>query len=189
MLHTAHSCSQSLLLCTQLRLHTGSSSHCVNKQLIKASPWITLKRTTRTPSDSERPFTWTLHTSITCTARVYPTHGSPISPFTDSLACVITPLSPEPQRERHRVRCVKEGHAWLRKHLPQELEDKRLSKVETLPCFYFEDKFYVTVHGPTSSFTSHHMFMPTSEAAFGKGGILCRGFRKTGRHIAVLTLE
>uniref|UniRef100_A0A671U066 BHLH domain-containing protein n=1 Tax=Sparus aurata TaxID=8175 RepID=A0A671U066_SPAAU len=31
-----------------------------------------------------------------------------------------------------RVRCVNEGHARLRKHLPQELEDKRLSKVETL---------------------------------------------------------
>uniref|UniRef100_A0A671V473 BHLH domain-containing protein n=1 Tax=Sparus aurata TaxID=8175 RepID=A0A671V473_SPAAU len=31
-----------------------------------------------------------------------------------------------------RVRCVNEGHARLRKHLPQELEDKRLSEVETL---------------------------------------------------------
>uniref|UniRef100_A0A671UM62 BHLH domain-containing protein n=1 Tax=Sparus aurata TaxID=8175 RepID=A0A671UM62_SPAAU len=33
---------------------------------------------------------------------------------------------------RHRVRCVNEGHARFRRHLPQELEDKRLSKVETL---------------------------------------------------------
>ena len=33
------------------------------------------------------------------------------------------------------------------------------------------------------------MFMPTSEAAFGKGGILRLRFRKTGRHTAVLTLE
>ena len=33
------------------------------------------------------------------------------------------------------------------------------------------------------------MFMPTSEAAFGKGGILRLRFRKTGRHIAALTLE
>uniref|UniRef100_A0A671XNT4 BHLH domain-containing protein n=1 Tax=Sparus aurata TaxID=8175 RepID=A0A671XNT4_SPAAU len=31
-----------------------------------------------------------------------------------------------------RVRCVNEGHARLRKHLPQELKDKRLSKVESL---------------------------------------------------------
>ncbi|KAM3859067.1 achaete-scute homolog 4-like [Diretmus argenteus] len=36
------------------------------------------------------------------------------------------------ERERHRVRCVNEGYARLREHLPQELEDKRLSKVETL---------------------------------------------------------
>ena len=30
------------------------------------------------------------------------------------------------------MRCVNEGHARLRKHLPQELKDKRLSKVESL---------------------------------------------------------
>ena len=33
------------------------------------------------------------------------------------------------------------------------------------------------------------MFTPTSEAAFGKGGILRLCFRKTGWHIAALTLE
>ncbi|KAL0962751.1 hypothetical protein UPYG_G00344880 [Umbra pygmaea] len=36
------------------------------------------------------------------------------------------------ERERQRVRCVNEGYARLRDHLPQEFEDKRLSKVETL---------------------------------------------------------
>ncbi|XP_037616972.1 achaete-scute homolog 4-like [Sebastes umbrosus] len=36
------------------------------------------------------------------------------------------------ERERHRVRCVNEGYARLRERLPQELEDKKLSKVETL---------------------------------------------------------
>ncbi|XP_061767913.1 achaete-scute homolog 4 [Nerophis ophidion] len=36
------------------------------------------------------------------------------------------------ERERHRVRCVNEGYLRLRQHLPQEFEDKRLSKVETL---------------------------------------------------------
>ncbi|XP_034529855.1 achaete-scute homolog 4-like [Notolabrus celidotus] len=36
------------------------------------------------------------------------------------------------ERERHRVRCVNEGYARLREHLPQEFQDKRLSKVETL---------------------------------------------------------
>ncbi|XP_038130500.1 achaete-scute homolog 4 isoform X1 [Cyprinodon tularosa] len=36
------------------------------------------------------------------------------------------------ERERHRVRCVNEGYARLREHLPRDFEDKRLSKVETL---------------------------------------------------------
>ncbi|XP_006865352.1 PREDICTED: achaete-scute homolog 4 [Chrysochloris asiatica] len=36
------------------------------------------------------------------------------------------------ERERQRVRCVNEGYARLRDHLPRELSDKRLSKVETL---------------------------------------------------------
>ena len=36
---------------------------------------------------------------------------------------------------------------------------------------------------------SRHVFTPTSEAAFRKGGTLRLGFRKTGRHIAALTLE
>ena len=47
----------------------------------------------------------------------------------------------------------------------------------------------VTVHTPTSSFTSHHMFTPTSEVAFRKEGTLCLSFRKIGQHIAALTLE
>ncbi|XP_076860610.1 achaete-scute homolog 4-like [Brachyhypopomus gauderio] len=36
------------------------------------------------------------------------------------------------ERERQRVRCVNEGYTRLREHLPQDFEDKRLSKVETL---------------------------------------------------------
>ncbi|XP_041052575.1 achaete-scute homolog 3-like [Carcharodon carcharias] len=36
------------------------------------------------------------------------------------------------ERERQRVKCVNEGYAQLRQHLPQELSEKRLSKVETL---------------------------------------------------------
>ncbi|XP_063049158.1 achaete-scute homolog 5 [Engraulis encrasicolus] len=36
------------------------------------------------------------------------------------------------ERERQRVRCVNEGYARLRRHLPHELDDKRMSKVETL---------------------------------------------------------
>ncbi|XP_069083599.1 achaete-scute homolog 4 [Pleurodeles waltl] len=36
------------------------------------------------------------------------------------------------QRERQRVRFVNEGYTRLRQHLPQELAEKHLSKVETL---------------------------------------------------------
>lgn len=36
------------------------------------------------------------------------------------------------ERERQRVRCVNEGYTRLRQHLPQDLAEKRLSKVETL---------------------------------------------------------
>jgi achaete-scute complex protein len=36
------------------------------------------------------------------------------------------------ERERDRVRCVNEGYARLRQHLPFERKDKRVSKVETL---------------------------------------------------------
>ncbi|KAM6308496.1 achaete-scute homolog 3 [Aegotheles albertisi] len=36
------------------------------------------------------------------------------------------------ERERHRVKCVNEGYAKLRHHLPKEYLEKRLSKVETL---------------------------------------------------------
>ncbi|XP_050808279.1 achaete-scute homolog 3 [Gopherus flavomarginatus] len=36
------------------------------------------------------------------------------------------------ERERQRVKCVNEGYAKLRRHLPEEYLEKRLSKVETL---------------------------------------------------------
>ena len=36
------------------------------------------------------------------------------------------------ERERERVRCVNEGYAKLRRHLPPCDNDKRLSKVDTL---------------------------------------------------------
>uniref|UniRef100_A0A671UAA6 BHLH domain-containing protein n=1 Tax=Sparus aurata TaxID=8175 RepID=A0A671UAA6_SPAAU len=84
-------------------------------------------------ASSDCPSTWTPHTSTPCTARVYLTHGYRISPFTDSSACVITPSSLRSSAKGAApVRCVNEGRARLRKHLPQELKDKRLSKVETL---------------------------------------------------------
>lgn len=36
------------------------------------------------------------------------------------------------ERERERVRCVNEGYAKLREHIPFENKEKRISKVETL---------------------------------------------------------
>ncbi|KAK3605177.1 hypothetical protein CHS0354_012982 [Potamilus streckersoni] len=36
------------------------------------------------------------------------------------------------ERERERVRCVNEGYARLKQHLPIEKKEKRISKVETL---------------------------------------------------------
>lgn len=36
------------------------------------------------------------------------------------------------ERERERVRCVNEGYAKLKRHLPVDTKDKRISKVETL---------------------------------------------------------
>ena len=36
------------------------------------------------------------------------------------------------ERERERVRCVNDGYSRLRRHLPIENRDKRISKVETL---------------------------------------------------------
>ncbi|XP_018115309.1 achaete-scute homolog 3-like [Xenopus laevis] len=36
------------------------------------------------------------------------------------------------ERERKRVKCVNEGYTKLRRHLPQEYVEKRLSKVQTL---------------------------------------------------------
>lgn len=36
------------------------------------------------------------------------------------------------ERERERVRCVNDGYARLREHLPLERKDKRISKVDTL---------------------------------------------------------
>ncbi|XP_043824435.1 achaete-scute homolog 4 [Dromiciops gliroides] len=50
------------------------------------------------------------------------------------LDCAFEPpfIQKRNERERQRVRCVNEGYARLRAHLPRELVEKRLSKVETL---------------------------------------------------------
>ncbi|XP_069315339.1 achaete-scute homolog 5 [Eulemur rufifrons] len=79
---------------------------------------------------------------------LYPGHAEP--PYYDAYAGVF-PYVPFPgafgvydypfepafiqkrnERERQRVKCVNEGYARLRGHLPGALAEKRLSKVETL---------------------------------------------------------
>uniref|UniRef100_A0A8C3VM52 Achaete-scute family bHLH transcription factor 5 n=1 Tax=Catagonus wagneri TaxID=51154 RepID=A0A8C3VM52_9CETA len=61
----------------------------------------------------------------------------PCAPFPGALGVCDYPFEPafiqkRNERERQRVRCVNEGYARLRGHLPGALAEKRLSKVETL---------------------------------------------------------
>ena len=92
------------------------------------------ERTAITRSDLDWPSTWTPHTLTRCRGQSLPYHTVLLFPLSRTpwrvwlllRACVY------PQKERHRVRCINEGHRRLRKHLQQELEDKWLSKVETL---------------------------------------------------------
>ncbi|XP_028934651.2 achaete-scute homolog 4 [Ornithorhynchus anatinus] len=58
----------------------------------------------------------------------------PLSRQLEASDCAFEPafIRKRNERERQRVRCVNEGYARLREHLPQELADKRLSKAETL---------------------------------------------------------
>ncbi|MXQ88092.1 hypothetical protein E5288_WYG017087 [Bos mutus] len=54
------------------------------------------------------------------------------APGSPSVAARARQLQKRNERERQRVRCVNEGYARLRGHLPGALAEKRLSKVETL---------------------------------------------------------
>ncbi|XP_058939587.1 achaete-scute homolog 5 [Kogia breviceps] len=61
----------------------------------------------------------------------------PGAPFPGALGACDRPVEPaftrkRNERERQRVRCVNEGYARLRGHLPGAPAEKRLSKVETL---------------------------------------------------------
>ncbi|XP_069797565.1 achaete-scute homolog 5-like [Narcine bancroftii] len=69
----------------------------------------------------------------------YDTYGSmfPYMPFHGHFGVYDCPFEPafiqkRNERERQRVKCVNEGYARLRDHLPGALAEKRLSKVETL---------------------------------------------------------
>lgn len=62
---------------------------------------------------------------------------SPCAPAPGALGGYECPFEPafiqkRNERERQRVRCVNEGYARLRGHLPGALGERRLSKVETL---------------------------------------------------------
>lgn len=61
----------------------------------------------------------------------------PYMPFPGAFGVYDYPFEPafiqkRNERERQRVKCVNEGYARLRGHLPGALAEKRLSKVETL---------------------------------------------------------
>ncbi|KAM5239360.1 achaete-scute homolog 5 [Ctenodactylus gundi] len=61
----------------------------------------------------------------------------PYVPFPGAFGVYDYPFEPafiqkRNERERQRVKCVNEGYARLRGHLPGALAEKRLSKVETL---------------------------------------------------------
>lgn len=61
----------------------------------------------------------------------------PYVPFPGAFGVYDCPFEPafiqkRNERERQRVKCVNEGYARLRGHLPGALAEKRLSKVETL---------------------------------------------------------
>ncbi|XP_004478775.1 achaete-scute homolog 5 [Dasypus novemcinctus] len=63
--------------------------------------------------------------------------GFPYVPFPGAFGVYDYPFEPafiqkRNERERQRVKCVNEGYARLRGHLPGALAEKRLSKVETL---------------------------------------------------------
>ncbi|XP_004675772.1 PREDICTED: achaete-scute homolog 4 [Condylura cristata] len=75
-----------------------------------------------------------LHLDAACWPRAH-AGGAPRRPYLSlPLEGAFEPafLRKRNERERQRVRCVNEGYARLRDHLPRELADKRLSKVETL---------------------------------------------------------
>ncbi|MBN3295647.1 ASCL4 protein, partial [Amia calva] len=86
------------------------------------------------------PFRWSFPVDPSCLHQAYPhryTGRFSYVPFPEHLGVYDYSFEPtfirkRNERERQRVRCVNEGYARLRQHLPQEFEDKRLSKVETL---------------------------------------------------------
>ena len=70
------------------------------------------------------------------------------------------------ERERERVRCVNDGYACLRQHLPLENKDKRVSKVETLrfAIRYIRRLQEMLAETPTSSSSAPTTKSPSPDA-------------------------
>ncbi|XP_062898550.1 achaete-scute homolog 5-like [Mobula hypostoma] len=90
----------------------------------------------------------------------YDTYSSvfPYMPFHGHFGVYDCPFEPafiqkRNERERQRVKCVNEGYARLRDHLPGPLSEKRLSKVETLRAAVRYIKYLQDLlsHNPESS--------------------------------------
>ncbi|KAM4845801.1 achaete-scute homolog 3 [Thomomys bottae] len=60
------------------------------------------------------------------------------------------------ERERQRVKCVNEGYARLRRHLPEEYLEKRLSKVETLRAAIKYINYLQSLLHPDETETKNH---------------------------------
>ncbi|XP_041051328.1 achaete-scute homolog 5-like [Carcharodon carcharias] len=90
----------------------------------------------------------------------YDSYGSmfPYMPFHGHFGVYDCPFEPafiqkRNERERQRVKCVNEGYARLRDHLPEAMSEKRLSKVETLRAAIRYIKYLQDLlsHSPDSS--------------------------------------
>ncbi|KAJ7330167.1 hypothetical protein JRQ81_016341 [Phrynocephalus forsythii] len=84
------------------------------------------------------------------------------------------------ERERQRVRCVNEGYARLRNHLPKELADKRLSKVDTLRAAitYIKQLQNLLDYHPLG--TNPKAVLPAAEAGTASGISLRRDCNSDG---------
>lgn len=75
------------------------------------------------------------------------------------------------ERERQRVRCVNQGYAKLRDHLPGQSADKRLSKVETLRAAIRYIKYLQGLVEPEDS--GHNTSSPGPDCGGESEGVTC----------------
>uniref|UniRef100_A0A4W5MYQ4 BHLH domain-containing protein n=1 Tax=Hucho hucho TaxID=62062 RepID=A0A4W5MYQ4_9TELE len=120
-------------------------------------PLVATLRTAPTPTPTPTPTTSTL----TLWPTPCPSSSTP-PPWT--LEASMTPrsgpafLQKRNERERQRVKCVNQGYAKLRDHLPGGASEKRLSKVETLRAAIRHIKYLQGLYPPLQGLlttTSH----------------------------------